>query len=65
MQENRDKFQNFKDILKSSLSIVSYNAWFDQLELYDLTDDTLILKTDLKDRRDYLLKFYILNHVFY
>ena len=59
MQDNEVKFQNFKDILKSSLSIVSYNAWFDQLELYDITDDTILLKTDLKDRRDYLLKFYI------
>ena len=59
MQDNEAKFQKFKDILKSSLSIVSYNAWFDQLELYDITDDTILLKTDLKDRRDYLLKFYI------
>lgn len=59
MQNNAEKFENFKELLKSSLSIVSYNAWFDQLELYDLTEDTLILKTDLKDRRDYLLKFYI------
>ena len=46
MHEMDEKFQNFKDILKKSLTNISYTTWFSKLELYDITDNTLIIKSD-------------------
>lgn len=59
MHEMDEKFQNFKDILKKSLTNISYTTWFSKLELYDITDNTLIIKSDSEFILNYIKNQYM------
>ena len=57
--ENREvSFQKLLDLLKSEIANISYNVWFSNFELYDITEDTLYFKTD-SYRKNYIKQHYI------
>ena len=56
---NREvSFQKLLDLLKSEIANISYNVWFSNFELYDITEDTLYFKTD-SYRKNYIKQHYI------
>ena len=59
MQKMDEKFQNFKEILKNTVTSISYTSWFQNLELYEITDDTIILKSDSEFKRNYIKNQYM------
>ena len=59
MQANKQELlDKAKDLLKDELSFIAYSTWIKNLEIEDITNDTIILKANSDIQRDTILGRY-------